>query len=159
MSLNIARLVLPDSDLKSCLNPLIQAGPVANDLVNLREALFSLDPEQDYLYSALDNESARVKQAVADAEKGILELRAELDALWSDERECEYELSSVFMHRGTSVPSFPPPFWLILPALLGQAPPALGKSAEEAICLLRKCLLTLCRQTLLAVSAQSTRCS
>lgn len=46
---------------------------MANDLDNLREALFSLDPEQDYLYSVLDNESTRVKQAVADAEKGILE--------------------------------------------------------------------------------------
>lgn len=88
---------------------------MANDLDNLREALFSLDPEQDYLYSVLDNESTRVKQAVADAEKGILELRAELDALWSDERECEYELSSVFMHRGMFAPSVPPLFWLILP--------------------------------------------
>jgi hypothetical protein len=75
---------------------------VANDLDNLREALFSLDPEQEYLYSALDAESARLKQAVADAEKGILELRAELDELWRDEKDCEYELSSVFMHRGMS---------------------------------------------------------
>jgi hypothetical protein len=64
--------------------------------------LFSLDPEQEYLYSALDAESARLKQAVADAEKGILELRAELDELWRDEKDCEYELSSVFMHRGKS---------------------------------------------------------
>lgn len=78
----------------------MQSGPIANDLDNLREALFSLDPEQEQLYAALDAESASVKQAVADAEKGIQERRAELDALWSEDRECEYELSSVFMHRG-----------------------------------------------------------
>lgn len=77
-----------------------QSGPVANDLDNLREALFSLDPEQEQLYAGLEAESASVKQAVTDAERGIQERRAELDALWSEDRECEYELSSVFMHRG-----------------------------------------------------------
>jgi hypothetical protein len=90
------------SDTRMLISSHCQSGPIANDLDNLREALFSLDPEQEQLYAALDAESVAVKQAVTDAEKGIQDRRAELDALWTEERECEYELSSVFMHRGQS---------------------------------------------------------
>lgn len=75
-------------------------------MTNLKEALFSLDPEQEQLYSALEAESARVKQAVTDAEKEIVALRAELDALWDGDKECEYELSSIFMHRGGFLAAF-----------------------------------------------------
>ncbi|KAJ9104496.1 hypothetical protein QFC21_001992 [Naganishia friedmannii] len=90
------------ASLRATLNELqySKSGPIANDLTNLKEALFSLDPEQERLYSALETESARVKQAVNEAEKEIVALRAELDALWEEDRECEYELSSIFMHRG-----------------------------------------------------------
>ncbi|KAJ9115050.1 hypothetical protein QFC22_005378 [Naganishia vaughanmartiniae] len=100
-SMSITRRI---ASLRTTLNELQynKSGPVADDLTNLKEALFSLDPEQEQLYSALEAESTRVKQAVTEAEKEIVDLRAEMDALWQEDKECEYDLSSIFMHRGSA---------------------------------------------------------
>ncbi len=48
----------------------------------------------------LDEEAVRIKKEVEQIETQIQALRLELDSIWADHRSQEYELSSVFMHRG-----------------------------------------------------------
>jgi len=54
------------------------------------------------LVDYLENERNVVQQEVHDCRSRVQQLKAELEELWSDERNEEYELSSVFIHRGTS---------------------------------------------------------
>ena len=55
------------------------------------ELLEYLDTEHTHILSEVDTCRARAKS-----------LKEELEALWENERSAEYELSSVFIHRGTS---------------------------------------------------------
>lgn len=61
------------------------------------------------LVEDLKAESSHVRQQRAEAEKAILSLQSELEDLWKDSHTAEYELSSVFMHRGTPSYAYIPP--------------------------------------------------
>lgn len=68
-------------------------------------ALKDLHPDLDIadpFLDALKPEADRVQQEMDDLEISISSLRRKLDALWADQAEHEYELVSVFMHRGRS---------------------------------------------------------
>jgi len=51
------------------------------------------------------DEKANVEQEIAQCRARVSELKAELEEIWQDESRAEYELTSVFVHRGQS-PSF-----------------------------------------------------
>ncbi|KAG9018788.1 ubiquitin-specific protease ubp2 [Tulasnella sp. 427] len=53
----------------------------------------------------LEEESVLLKGELAQCREEATSLKAELEDLWKDDRKVEYELSSVFIHRGSS-PSF-----------------------------------------------------
>lgn len=52
------------------------------------------------IVAQLGEESSRIKNEIEGIEAQIQLLRGELDSIWADDRSEEYELSSVFMHRG-----------------------------------------------------------
>ena len=54
------------------------------------------------LVDYLENEKSVVRQEVDDCRSRVRQLKIDLEELWSDQRNEEYELSSVFIHRGTS---------------------------------------------------------
>lgn len=67
--------------------------------------LQSLDTDLDIsndLIAAIEPEEARVDTEIEELEISISNLRRKLDALWADAGAYEYELVSVFMHRGKS---------------------------------------------------------
>lgn len=72
---------------------------------HVREALAQikevpdLDINQDYL-SALESEEQRVTAEIEKCQAELVETKEKLDEVWKDERGMEYELVSVFMHRG-----------------------------------------------------------
>lgn len=55
----------------------------------------------DYLLGALGAQSQAALDEISDLEAKIPVARAELDRIWEDQREVEYELVSVFVHGGT----------------------------------------------------------
>jgi ubiquitin carboxyl-terminal hydrolase 25/28 len=68
-------------------------------------ALKALDPDLDItddFLAAVEPEADRVQQEMNALESSITSLRQKLDALWDTQAEYEYELVSVFMHRGRS---------------------------------------------------------
>ncbi|KAF5383997.1 hypothetical protein D9757_006974 [Collybiopsis confluens] len=68
--------------------------------------LASLDIPLSHLQlSSLQSESSYLQAEVAHLRTRIPQLKAELEDLWKDEKNIEYELTSVFIHRGSS-PSF-----------------------------------------------------
>ena len=54
---------------------------------------------------ALKREGEYLKEELAECRKEVDSLKATLESIWSDEEQVEYELCSVFIHRGSS-PSF-----------------------------------------------------
>ncbi|KAG8912155.1 ubiquitin-specific protease ubp2 [Tulasnella sp. 417] len=64
--------------------------------------LFPLDAD---LLHDLETESELLKAELAQCREEAASLKAALEDLWKDSRNVEYELSSVFIHRGSS-PSF-----------------------------------------------------
>jgi ubiquitin carboxyl-terminal hydrolase 25 len=54
------------------------------------------------LSGILANESKRVETELAMTRSQVTLLKDELEELWKDERMAEYELTSVFIHRGSS---------------------------------------------------------
>ena len=69
----------------------------------LRNADKDLLPEcDDDFISHLDAEFLLVKTEVDQCRARAKQLKEELEELWATERTAEYELSSVFIHRGTS---------------------------------------------------------
>lgn len=50
----------------------------------------------------LRDESIRVKEELAARRAEVVQLKEALEALWKDEQIAEYELTSVFIHRGSS---------------------------------------------------------
>jgi ubiquitin carboxyl-terminal hydrolase 25/28 len=57
------------------------------------------------LMNHLGEEVISVEQEIAGTRTRSQELKAQLEEFWKDERQAEYQLASVFIHRGTS-PSF-----------------------------------------------------
>lgn len=58
-----------------------------------------LDISVDFL-NALEGEEGRVAAEIERLQALLMEIKAKLDDVWQDEREMEYELVAVFMHRG-----------------------------------------------------------
>jgi chromosome segregation ATPase len=54
----------------------------------------------DDLLEALKNDKKEVEEEIERVQQTISTLRRSLDDVWSESRDCEYELVSVFMHRG-----------------------------------------------------------
>ncbi|CAE6445699.1 unnamed protein product [Rhizoctonia solani] len=59
----------------------------------------------DELLAHLKEEVLSIEEEIADKRTRCQQLKEQLEAFWKDEREAEYHLASVFIHRGTS-PSF-----------------------------------------------------
>lgn len=75
----VAFLAVPNDDLVALLSPEFQAA-------TLHEA------------ELLSNE-------IVELEKTVVDSKASIEALWRDAKAAEFQLVSVFMHRGTSVPT------------------------------------------------------
>lgn len=70
-----------------------------NSLARLQTLDAGLDISDDFL-KALATEKDQVQEDIESIQTAIPRLRDKLDSLWTEERTCEYELVSVFMHRG-----------------------------------------------------------
>lgn len=83
--------------------------PVKDTFTSLHKALVALravDPDLDItddFLAAIEPEADRVQLEMNELEQLISKCRIKLDQLWSDSSTYEYELVSVFMHRGRSV--------------------------------------------------------
>lgn len=58
-----------------------------------------LDITSDFL-EALGREQVAAKQDIERLQRKLVDRKLELDQLWADDHSYEYELVSVFMHRG-----------------------------------------------------------
>jgi hypothetical protein len=82
-----------------------QPQSIASTLQTLTDALVHLqasgacDIDTDGLQGTLRLESERIEKEISDLEALIKQKRSALEEYWSTETTCEYELSSVFMHR------------------------------------------------------------
>lgn len=81
---------------------------IPGTFLHARAALASLAADEsmgiegitpDFL-AALDNEAEEVKREIETLEGKLPELKQRLDGIWQGEKQYEYELVSVFMHRG-----------------------------------------------------------
>lgn len=86
--------------------------PIPLTFQHVRESLSSLQNEPDLDLSpdfleALEAEGEEVTVEINGLEDQIPGLKRKLDLLWEAEREFEYELVSVFMHRGRYPPTDP----------------------------------------------------
>ncbi|QRW22094.1 indoleamine 2,3-dioxygenase [Rhizoctonia solani] len=74
-----------------------------------KKFLYSIKDEHvdvdDELLAHLKEEVISIEEEIADKRTRCQQLKEQLEAFWKDEREAEYHLASVFIHRGTS-PSF-----------------------------------------------------
>jgi len=81
---------------------------IPGTFLHAREALANLAADESMgisgitpdLLAALDNEAEEVKKEIESLEGKLPELKRRLDGIWQGERQYEYELVSVFMHRG-----------------------------------------------------------
>lgn len=77
-----------------------------NTFTHLYDSLNSLRVHEtelgitDDLLEALKNDKKEVEEEIERVQQTISTLRRSLDDVWSESRDCEYELVSVFMHRG-----------------------------------------------------------
>ena len=88
----------------------LQGGPFDDPLANTLAFLTSQDaaslPDVDEdLISELKSERGYLKAEMMETRAAVSKLKREMEDLWKDERTVEYELCSVFIHRGSS-PSF-----------------------------------------------------
>ena len=78
---------------------------IPGTFLHAREALAILAEDEalgitpDFL-TALDNEGEEVKLEIERLEGALPDLKKNLDQIWEGQHEYEYELVSVFMHRG-----------------------------------------------------------
>jgi len=79
-------------------------------------------PSPDWLPSAqldddfkndLDARRGAISMDILEAEVKIRTLKAEVEDIWRGDEDLEYELASVFMHRGSSLFSLVPPLDLL----------------------------------------------
>lgn len=81
--------------------------PIPMTFQHVRESLSQLPNELDMDISsdfldALQTEGEEVTVEINGLEDQLPALKRQVDAVWEGEREYEYELVSVFMHRGES---------------------------------------------------------
>ncbi len=75
--------------------------PVEDNLVNLGAIMEATGlADMSDVSADLQAEAARIGGIAQDCVTGIVESRGQLEAIWDNDKMLEYELSSVFMHRG-----------------------------------------------------------
>ena len=83
-----------------------QDGPYLSSLEHTKGFLSKIDAEgsmvDDDLIMQLDAEQHDLKSEMDNLRERIDRLKEELEALWRDSTEMAYELTSVFIHRGSS---------------------------------------------------------
>ena len=67
-----------------------------------KQEFLSLPESDENLISTLRNDEAALKAQVEQERLDASRLKAEIEDLWKDEKEAAYELTSVFIHRGSS---------------------------------------------------------
>jgi ubiquitin carboxyl-terminal hydrolase 25/28 len=72
---------------------------ISSSAVNL---LMEIEDISDQLATLVDNEAKRLEVELKLLRTEVSGLKVELEALWKDEQMAEYELTSVFIHRGSS---------------------------------------------------------
>jgi ubiquitin carboxyl-terminal hydrolase 25/28 len=72
---------------------------IGSSAVNL---LMEIEGISDELATMVDNEAKRLEVELKSLRTEVLGLKVELEGLWKDEQMAEYELTSVFIHRGSS---------------------------------------------------------
>jgi ubiquitin carboxyl-terminal hydrolase 25/28 len=84
----------------------IQPLPLPATFDHLHDALKGLQDDQpdlaitpDFL-NVLKEDKKEVELEIQQVKDAIPNLKAQLESLWADQREYEYELVSIFMHRG-----------------------------------------------------------
>lgn len=80
-------------------------GDSDEEVVKFKTGLLEqLRPREDIFdaIAALESEASSLESSVAEAKKAITDAKAELESLWAQDDENEYELSSVFMHLGAA---------------------------------------------------------
>ncbi|KAG9023425.1 ubiquitin-specific protease ubp2 [Tulasnella sp. JGI-2019a] len=104
-----------ESNLKACRERLSvlakqKGGPydrAINNTIDIfcKQTLLTIDVADANLMNDLKFEVERLEKELQDCRAQAAALKEELENLWQDEREVEYELCSVFIHRGAS-PAF-----------------------------------------------------
>ncbi|PWN53231.1 cysteine proteinase [Violaceomyces palustris] len=74
-------------------------GSEVDDQAAPLDALSSLVSDEG-LALALENESKALEKEVEEMERTISETKKEMNEIWKDEKRVEYQLASIFMHRG-----------------------------------------------------------
>ncbi|CAE6436195.1 unnamed protein product [Rhizoctonia solani] len=101
-------------ELAACRERLRALGQVDSNKLTasidgVKKFLYTIKDEHvdvdDELLAHLKEEVISIEDEIADKRARCQQLKEQLEAFWKDEREAEYHLSSVFIHRGTS-PSF-----------------------------------------------------
>ncbi|CAE6464645.1 unnamed protein product [Rhizoctonia solani] len=101
-------------ELVACRERLQALGQVENNKLTAsidgsKKFLYAIKDEHvdidDDLLAHLKEEVLSIEEEIADKRTRCQQLKEQLEAFWKDEREAEYHLASVFIHRGTS-PSF-----------------------------------------------------
>jgi ubiquitin carboxyl-terminal hydrolase 25 len=64
--------------------------------------LLDSDSVSEFLAETLTDEVQRLEKELVSLRAEVVELKVELEQLWKDEQMAEYELTSVFIHRGSS---------------------------------------------------------
>ncbi|CAE6429960.1 unnamed protein product [Rhizoctonia solani] len=101
-------------ELAACRERLRALGQVDNNKLTAsidgaKKFLYTIKDEHvdidDELLAHLKEEVISIEDEIAEKRTRCQQLKEQLEAFWKDEREAEYHLASVFIHRGTS-PSF-----------------------------------------------------
>ena len=71
------------------------------DFLSKQEALVIPDVDEE-LISQLNDEQDHLKAEIQELRVQITKLKDDLELVWSDEKRVAYELTSVFIHRGSS---------------------------------------------------------
>ncbi|KAI6102677.1 hypothetical protein EDD16DRAFT_1696584 [Pisolithus croceorrhizus] len=82
-------------------------GPPLENTLNFlsKQQCFALPQLDDALVAQLNDEQAVLSSEIEEVKAEIAKLKEELEGVWKDDRAFPYELTSVFIHRG-STPSF-----------------------------------------------------
>lgn len=89
--------------------PYLQKRPFTEAMATLVEDIFSSeegfksDLLDDDLKKDLDARRGEISMEILEAEVNIKTLKAEVEEIWDGDEALEYELASVFMHRGSSL--------------------------------------------------------
>lgn len=84
---------------------MFQPLPILTTLTHTRDALQVMSEDDnlgitpDFL-SALEQEATEVQREIMQLDESLPALKRKLDAIWEADHAFEYELVSVFMHRG-----------------------------------------------------------